>query len=132
MAGAYKRFAVKAHVLFVSCFSRVLGAVANGSGTTAASAACRADLDAIATTRIAKARSTARAQVMTRCTGVAPVDVATPCNPGATTVDQVADCVLDAQVRKVSETIAAEYGAACSIATAAGITTLYPGLCATP
>jgi hypothetical protein len=43
---------------------------------------------------------------------------------------EVADCVLDRQAAYVASTVAAQYGASCSIATAAGLTTLFPTLCA--
>jgi hypothetical protein len=39
---------------------------------------------------------------------------------------------LDAQVGNVARILASEYGAACGVATAAGVSALYPTLCGAP
>ena len=71
----------------------------------------------------------ARSQILARCGGIVPADLDLPCDPAATTIAVVADCVLDRQLARVSEAIAAEYGRPCSIATGAGLAGIYPGLC---
>ena len=58
-----------------------------------------------------------------------PAALANPCDPGAPTITEVADCVLDTQLDRVTESVAAEYGRPCSVATAAGLAALYPRLC---
>jgi YVTN family beta-propeller protein len=127
---SFKRFGAKAHGVFVSCFQRVLGDVASGNGTASAAAACTAALDpSIPTAKLARLRSAATAQILARCANVTPADVAHPCAPAATTMADVAACVLDAQLARVSQAIAAEYGASCGIATAGGVAGLHPGLC---
>jgi YVTN family beta-propeller protein len=131
LALSFKRFGAKAHGVFVSCFQRLLGDVASGSGTASAAAACAATLDpALPTAKIARLRTAATAQILARCANLTPADVAHPCSPTATTMADVADCVLDAQIAGVAATVAAEYGGACTIATAAGLTGLHPNLCA--
>jgi YVTN family beta-propeller protein len=131
VAGSWKRFPAKVHKTFVSCFKRVLADVASGAGTAAAAAACDKSLDpADPTSSFARTRATARAKLLSDCVGVTPTQLAKPCAPGASTIAEVADCVLDAQTVRLTETLAAEYGSACSVATAAGLAAAFPGLCA--
>jgi YVTN family beta-propeller protein len=130
IAGSWKRFPAKAHKTFAACFKRLLADVANGAGTAGAAAACDRTLDpADPTSSFARMRATARARLLSDCAGVAPAALAQPCAPDATTIAEVADCVLDAQTRRLTETLAAEYPAPCSIATATGLATAFPGLC---
>ena len=119
--------------MFVTCFQKVLGAVASGDPTSEAADDCLRDLDPnVATAKILRFRSAAKAQILARCATTTPAALANPCNPGATTITEVADCVLDAQLARVTEALAAEYGRPCSIATAVGIAAIYPGLCPAP
>ncbi|HJQ82755.1 MAG TPA: YncE family protein [Candidatus Binatia bacterium] len=128
---SFKRFGAKAHGLFVACFQRLLDDVAGGEGTAGAAGACLAALDPnVPSAKIARLRTVATAQIVARCGGVTPAELAQPCSPGASTIADVASCVLDAQAARVSEATAAEHGAACGVATAAGLSSLYPGLCA--
>ncbi len=127
---SFKRFGAKTHGVFVTCFERVLSAVVGGTGMPAAESDCLADLDpGVATSKIMRMRSIAKTQVLARCATVTPGDMANPCDPAATTMADVADCICDAQLARVSEIVAAEYGRPCSIATAAGLASIYPGLC---
>jgi hypothetical protein len=130
IAGSWKKFPAKIHKLFTGCYDRVLRDVASGTGTANAAASCLQTLNpASATSSLARSRLAARAQLLGKCTGITPGQVATPCSATATTIAEVADCVLDRQADYTAATIAAEYGASCSIATAAGLTTLFPTLC---
>jgi YVTN family beta-propeller protein len=133
MALSFKRFGAKAHGAFTSCFQRVLGAIAAGNPTTDAADDCVADLDAtVATSKVSKLRTVARAQILARCASVTPAQLGFPCDPSATTMAETADCVLDAQVTRVAQALAAEYGAPCGLATAAGLAVRYPAFCAAP
>lgn len=134
IAASWKRFAAKIHGSFASCFKRLLADVAKGAGTTAAAAVCDRSLDPTdPTSRLSRQRAIARAKVLSSCDGATPAALAHPCAGGATTMAEVADCVLDAQTRSVTETLAAEYGAPCSLATAVGLAAAFPALCdATP
>lgn len=130
IAGSWKKFPDKIHKLFTGCYDRVLRDAASGTGTAGAAVSCLQQLDPGAgTSALARARSTARTQILGRCGGLVPSQVATPCSTSAATMAEVADCVLDRQAEHVAATIAAEYGASCSIATATGLTTLFPTLC---
>jgi YVTN family beta-propeller protein len=127
---SFKRFGAKAHGVFVTCFERVLSAVVSGTGMADADSDCLADLDpGVATSKIIRMRSVAMTQVLARCGTVTPADMANPCDPAATSMADVADCMFDSQLARVSEIVAAEYGRPCSIATAAGLAVIYPGLC---
>jgi YVTN family beta-propeller protein len=133
IALSFKRFGAKVHGVFVSCFQRVLGAVAGGNDTTDTADACVADLDpTLASAKVSKLRTVARAQILARCASVTPAMLAFPCDPGAATMAETADCVLDAQLARVTQALAAEYGASCGVATAAGLATRYPALCTAP
>lgn len=130
LALSFKRFGAKAHGIFVACFQRVLSAVASGTGTSGATSACLADLNPAApTSKILRLRTAARNQIVARCAALTPADLAQPCDPAATTITALADCVLDAQVDRVASAVAAEYGRPCSIATVAGLAATYPSLC---
>jgi len=116
--------------VFVTCFQKVLGAVASGDPTSEPAADCLRDLDPnVATAKILRFRAAASAQILARCATTTPAALANPCDPDATTITEVADCVLDTQLDRVTESLAAEYGRPCSIATAAGLAALYPRLC---
>jgi hypothetical protein len=133
IALSFKRFGAKVHGAFVTCFQRLLTAVANGNGTADAADDCVADLDpTLPFSKASKLRNVARSQILARCAGVTPALLAFPCDPDAVTMAETADCVLDAQVARVTQALAAEYGASCGVATAAGLATRYPGLCSTP
>jgi hypothetical protein len=130
IAGSWKKYPVKIHKLFTGCYDRVLRDVASGAGTSSAAASCMQSLNpAAAGSALARARSAARIQLLGRCGALTPAQIAQPCSPTATTMAEVADCVLDRQAEYVASTVAAQYGASCSIATAAGLTTLFPKLC---
>jgi hypothetical protein len=133
IALSFKRFGAKVHGVFVSCFQRLLVAIANGSGTADAADDCVADLDpTLPFAKVTKLRNVAWNQIVTRCASVTPAMLAFPCDPGATTIGQTADCVLDAQLARVTHALAGEYGASCGVATAAGVAVRYPNLCAAP
>jgi hypothetical protein len=133
IALSFKRFGAKVHGVFVTCFQRLLIAVANGNGTVAAADDCIADLDpTLPFSKASKLRNVARNQILARCAAVTPVMLGFPCHPDETTMAETADCVLDAQVTRVTQALAAEYGASCGVATAAGLVTRYPSLCPTP
>ena len=130
LATSFKRFGAKAHGVFVTCFDRMLSSLASGSGTVGAANDCVADLDTgISTSKIVRLRVVAKTQILARCATLTPADMANPCQPTATTMAEVADCVLDAQLARTSEIVAAEHGRPCSIATAAGLASIHPGLC---
>lgn len=130
IAGSWKKYPVKIHKLFTGCFDRVLRDVASGAGTASAAASCLQSLNpASAGSALARARSAARIQLLGRCTTLTPAQVGQPCSPTATTMAEVADCVLDRQAAHVASIVAAQYGAPCSLAAAAGLTTLFPTLC---
>jgi YVTN family beta-propeller protein len=133
IALSFKRYGAKAHGAFVSCFQRLLLAVATGGDTGDAAADCVADLDpTLPFSKVTKLRNVARNQILMRCASVTPAMLGFPCDPGAATMDETADCVLDAQILRVTQALAAEYGASCGVATAAGLATRYPGLCTAP
>jgi YVTN family beta-propeller protein len=133
LALSFKRFGAKVHGAFASCFQRVLGAIASGSGTGDAADDCVSDLDGtLPTAKVSKLRTVARAQILARCASVTPAMLAFPCDPDATSMAETADCVLDAQLRRVTQALAAEYGASCGVATAAGLAVRYPDLCTAP
>jgi YVTN family beta-propeller protein len=133
IALSFKRFGAKVHGVFVSCFQRLLAAIANGNGTADAADDCVADLDAtLPFAKVTKLRNVARNQIVTRCASVTPAMLGFPCDPGATGIGETADCVLDAQLSRVTQALAAEYGASCGVATAAGLAVRYPNLCAVP
>jgi YVTN family beta-propeller protein len=131
IAGSWKRFPAKAHKTFASCLDRLLDDVASGAGTAAAATSCVKNLDpGNPASSLSRMRATARAKLLSGCAGVTPAALALPCSDEATTLAEVADCVLDAQTRRLTETLASEYGAPCSLAAAAGLATMHPGLCA--
>lgn len=133
IVASWKRFPAKLHKTFAGCFKRLLADVASGDGSAAAAAACDKALDpSDPKSTFARLRATARAQIVASCGAVTPAALAQPCDEDATTIGEVADCALDAQTRHLTETLAAEHGASCGVATAAGLAAAFPGLCATP
>lgn len=131
---SWKRFPVKAHKLFASCFGRVLRDAAGGAGTTDAATACIRSLDpSDPSSALSRTRIAARTQLLSKCAAIAPAALGHPCTVGAADMAAVADCVLDAETHGVARTLAAQYGAPCTLAIAAGIDAMFPALCtATP
>jgi hypothetical protein len=125
---SWKRFPVKAHKLFASCLG--LRDAASGAGTADAATACIRSLDpSDPASALSRTRSAARTQVLSKCAAIAPATLGHPCTVGAADMAAVTDCVLDAQTRRVAETLAAQYGAPCTLAIAAGIDAMFPPLC---
>ena len=50
----------------------------------------------------------ATAAILARCATTTPAALRNPCDPGGSDMAAVADCGLDAQLARVSETVAAE------------------------
>lgn len=59
-----------------------------------------------------------------------PVDLGSPCDAMATTIPELADCVLHEHTTRVEQMIAAEYRDACDILTAVGLQDVFPAACA--
>lgn len=130
IAGSWKRYPAKLHKTFASCFDRLIDDVASGAGSAAAAVVCVKNLDpGNASSSLSRMRATARAKILSGCAGVTPAQLALPCSEDATTLAEVADCVLDAQADNLAATLASEYGAPCSLATAAGLAAMHPALC---
>jgi hypothetical protein len=131
IVNSWKRFPVKAHQLFASCLGRVLRDAAAGKGTADAATACVRSLDpGDPASALSRTRSAARTQVLAKCVALAPAALGHPCAVGATDMAAVAECVFDAELDGVARTLAAQYGAPCTLAVAAGIDALFPPLCA--
>ncbi len=112
------------------CLDRVLADVASGRGTQRAAATCAGRLDpAAAASVLARARIKATERFTKRCQNLTPADLDRPCDPAATTMNQVVTCVLDRHVASAEELIARSYGSACAILRSIGLDGARPRVC---
>ena len=92
------------------CQTRLLTALATGSGMAKAEVACTLALDlANPLSKIARVQSRARSNVLRRCAGLVPADLHTPCNGAAADFGGVADCMLGRQMEGVAAMVAATW-----------------------
>lgn len=133
VAASFSKFGGKAHRLVASCLNRVLKGVSGGTPLAAATAACGKMLDrGNPSSSVSVARSKAGALIATNCAGVTPGDLGSPCNGTATTVQEIADCVLDEQLLRIEQIIADEYANACGLLGAVGRSGDFQAVCAGP
>jgi len=130
-----RKYANFAHTQLQICFDRVLKDVAAAKPLTNAMAACAKalDLGASPASKIDNARAKAVTKVQAKCPApLTPADLNGPCDAGATTLADVATCVLDHNLEQVQEMVRAEYADACGIATGAALASDYPVVCDAP
>jgi hypothetical protein len=116
---------------FSTCFGAILKDVAEDNTLDPATTAkCDAQLDPTnPASKIAKAAAKVTSDVAQKCEGLAPDDVGSPCNPSATTFDQVATCLQNSHLAAAQAQVASQYASACTLANAVDLDSAYPDLC---
>ena len=76
-----------------------------------------------------KARTLARQRILAGCATTTPAALGTPCDAGASSLAELADCVLDRQLVSVSEAAAGEVAAPCGLLDLAGLGGAFPAMC---
>ena len=133
MARTFLTFGKKEHVLLSACLTKVLSSLASGASLDAATTVCQRNLDTgDPESVLSQVRGRTVNAVLTKCAGVAPEDIGSPCDPAASSMADVVQCVLGEQAEKVEEVIAAEYRHACSLLGAVGLAAAFPGVCPGP
>jgi len=118
--------------LLGSCIVRILkdASASKPKAFALSAAACRKALDpADPKAKLPKLRAKLDATIAKKCEGVTPEAIGSPCDPTATTIADVATCVLDGQSSRVERMVGAEFNDACPMLTAAGLGRSYPGVC---
>lgn len=124
-------FAKKVQGELGKCLNTVLGAVAKGDAPSTVAGKCLKGLDdGDLSSVVAKARTAAASSIDKSCTGIAPADIGSPCDAGATTIAATATCVLDDHRRRTEQMITAEYAGACTILRSVGLDGSFPDVCA--
>jgi hypothetical protein len=127
MAG---KFATNTHKLLAGCIGRALKDAAADNPVEAARLFCHSKLDPTdPVSALSRSRRSAERRIAKGCASTVPDELHKPCSDAAVTLDEVAQCVLDHHVVKVSEMVAAEYENACSILGAVGLSTVFPAAC---
>jgi len=115
------------------CLDKVLAAVAAGKDPTDQKATCRKGLDAAdPASKIAKARAKLLDKIATKCAGVTPSDLDSPCNTAAATIGATATCLADQSTLLAEEAVRLRYAAACDLLTAVGLDTDFTAICLAP
>ncbi len=113
-----------------TCFDGVLAATAKGDPLTKVTAKCGAALAPDTPgSKVGKAIGTLTSAVTKKCAAVTPAWLGTPCDAGATTMADVASCLVTRTLSASSRTIAAAYGPACALISAVGLEADYPAVC---
>ncbi len=130
IASAASRFATSEHAGLANCLLRVLKDAAQQKNVELSAAACAKTLDPQEPgATLPKVRAGLVAKIAKKCAGVVPAAIGNPCDAAATTIAQIASCVLGAQASRVEKMVGAEFNDACSMLTAAGLGRAYPGVC---
>jgi hypothetical protein len=129
-----RKLAAFAHTQLQVCFNRVVKDVSLGKDLGAALALCAKGLDLSSETasKVARFRAKSLAKIAAKCDGLTPADLNGPCDASASTLADVAACVVDNHLQRVEEMVRAEYRDACGIASAVDVDTDYTALCAAP
>lgn len=118
------------HKALGKCLEGVLAAASKGEPLTAITGKCADALDpGNPASKVAKAIAKLQSGVSDKCASLTPADIGSPCDAGATTMAQVATCVVSQHLTGVSDLVAAEYGPACTLISAVGLDATYPALC---
>lgn len=119
------------HKELSKCFAAVITTAGAGDPLTSVTAKCAAALDpANPDSKVGKKIAQLQSGITGKCADLTPASIDSPCDGAATTFAQVATCVADASIEKVSQLVAAEYSPACALITAVGLEADYPALCA--
>ncbi|MBI3767534.1 MAG: YncE family protein [Deltaproteobacteria bacterium] len=130
IAKSATRLAQSEHAKLGGCLVRVLKGEAKHKHLAVSGAACAKTLDPDdPKATLAKLRAAVGAQIAKKCAGLVPADIGNPCDPSATTIGEVAGCVLAGQAKRVEKMIAAEFNDACPMLTAVGLGRGYPDVC---
>ena len=124
------RFALAEQTQLGGCLLRILKNAAKRRDLLVSAAACARSLDSHdPSATLPKLRASIMGQIAKKCVGLVPADLGGPCDPAATTIDQVATCVLANQAKRVEKMIAAEFNSACPMLTTVGLARAYPDVC---
>lgn len=127
---SFKTFAQKAHQLLSGCLLRVHKDRAAGGVTVATTSACTRDLAlGDPSSKIARARALARQRILAACAASTPATLGPPCDAGATTLGDVADCALDRQLASVTEIVDGEVAGTCALLGTVGLDAAFATAC---
>jgi YVTN family beta-propeller protein len=127
---SFKPFAASVHHLVGGCLQRLQKDYASGAATSATTAACLRDLDpASGSSRLARARATAKQRILARCATTTPAALGRPCDPEAESPSAVADCILDRQLAAVTMLLEDEVAQPCALLALLGLDAAFPALC---
>jgi hypothetical protein len=125
---SFKTFGAKAHQYLSGCLLKLQKDHAVGPVTNASTIACIKDVSG-PTSRLGKARALARQRILSGCATTTPAALGTPCDPGAASLAELADCVLDRQLASVSEAVAGSVAGPCGLLDLAGLASAFPAMC---
>jgi hypothetical protein len=116
---------------FSSCFGLVLKDLEKtGSASAKTLTACAGQLDAANPfSKLSKAIATYDTKVAKTCTGLAPADLESPCDPGAATIEATLACVRDAHLEAGQRLVDTQYTGACELLGVAGLAAAFPEVC---
>jgi hypothetical protein len=116
---------------FGSCFGAVLKDAVDSSIGTKTTTKCGAELNpASASSKVSQARTKFASKVNTKCASLAPADIGSPCDGGATSFADTITCITNAHQAAVEDVVTDQYASACTLLSAVGLDAAYPGMCA--
>lgn len=116
---------------FLGCFSLILKDYAPDSTLASTTAPkCAGMLDhTVASSKLGKDLAKLESSVASKCTGLTPADIGSPCNPSATTFAQTATCLRQKAISASEAAASAQYAHACTLLSSVGLGSKFPGLC---
>lgn len=129
--GASKLAAAELKALGV-CLNAVLKDYAPDSTLSAATTTkCVGQIDeATPTSKLARAIAKFNTSVVAKCGSLTPADIGSPCDPGAVTLVNTANCVRAVHQTAAENLVATQYASACNLLDAVGLSANFPGVCA--
>jgi cysteine-rich repeat protein len=133
LADQARAFAEIAHRQLQGCLDDILAGISDGKSSRLLKS-CRKALDSSDPASVlVRARAKILARVATRCRGLGPSEInSTPCSQTASSVAEVALCLLDQHAASVESMVAAEYGDVCGLLTFYDLGVGLPALCVAP
>lgn len=115
------------------CFERVLKAAAAGTNPADEEDACRKALDqADPASKLSKALVKLGDKIVSKCAGISPSDVGSPCDGGAVDFSETAECIGATSVALAEEAVRSRYASGCNLLSAVGLEGDFPGVCLVP
>jgi hypothetical protein len=116
---------------FSGCFGALLKDAADSTIASKTITKCVADLDPFADggSKVSAARDKFASKANSKCGSLAPADIGSPCEGGATEIADTISCIASGHQAAVDDVIRDQYASACILLVTLGLDDAFPGIC---